>query len=286
MISRIELVVQSTNRTITKLLDGVPASDGAGVKLRRYIGAGDLQDIDPILLLDEFRTDGAADYVAGFPDHPHRGFETVTYMLDGRMRHHDNKGNSGLLESGGAQWMTAGSGLIHSEMPEQAQGRLWGYQLWLNLAADEKPMPPAYWDLPASALPTVALGSQSRAVVIAGELLGTLGPTPRRRTQPFYWDLQLQPDEALELPIPSGHVGAAFVCEGEALLAGQPVRAAQLALLGEGESLSVETGAFAARVLLIGGKPLNEPVARYGPFVMNTREEIQQAFADYRAGRM
>ncbi len=262
------------------------ASDGAGVQLRRYIGAHEVEDMDPILLFDEFRTDGAADYVGGFPDHPHRGFETVTYMLRGRMRHHDNKGNSGLLETGGAQWMTAGSGLIHSEMPEQAEGLLWGYQLWLNLAADEKPLPPAYWDLPAAALPRVAFGRSSNAVVLAGELLGTRGPTPQRRTMPIYWDLHLAVEESVELSVPSSHAMLAFVCEGEALIGGELVRASQLAILTEGASLHLETGATAAQVLLIGGKPLNEPVARYGPFVMNTREEIQQAFADYRAGRM
>jgi redox-sensitive bicupin YhaK (pirin superfamily) len=280
------MTVQSTNRELMRTLDGVAASDGAGVKLRRYIGTEDLPELDPILLLDEFRTDGAEDYLAGFPDHPHRGFETVTYMLHGRMRHQDNKGNRGLLESGGAQWMTAGSGLIHSEMPEQSDGLLWGYQLWLNLAAEEKPMPPAYWDLPVTAIPTVPVGSRSQAVVIAGELLGTWGPTPQRQSEPLYWDLQLEPDEELLLPVPNGHVLIAFVCQGDLLLAHQPVRSGQLAVFGDGSAIEVRTGPAAARVLLIGGKPLREPVSRYGPFVMNTREEIQQAFADYRAGRM
>lgn len=278
--------VNQTYRTIERILDGMKASDGAGVQLRRYIGGNELEDLDPILLLDEFRTDGAADYVAGFPDHPHRGFETVTYMLRGRMRHHDNKGNAGLLESGGAQWMTAGSGLIHSEMPEQTEGLLWGYQLWLNLAADEKPMPPAYWDLPAAALPRVPVGTASEAVVLAGELFGVRGPAPTRRTQPFYWDLQLRPEERVEVPVPEGHAALVFVCDGEAMVGGELLRASQLGVLGGGSSLLLETGASEAQVLVMGGKPLQEPVARYGPFVMNTREEIHQAFADYRAGRM
>ncbi|MBX6324097.1 MAG: pirin family protein [Rhodospirillaceae bacterium] len=275
-------------REVVRLVAGRPASDGAGVRLTRIIGQPALPELDPFLLLDEFRADDPAAYIGGFPDHPHRGFETVTYMLAGRMRHRDNKGNEGLLGPGDVQWMTAARGIVHSEMPEQQDGLMWGYQLWLNLPARLKMGEAGYRDIPAAAIPTVELGSGASARLIAGRLGEAAGPVTGGPTDPLYVDLRLPAEAAVELPVPAGHAAFAYVYEGAGRLGTvQPVEVprGRLAVLGDGARLRVASGMAPCRLLVIAGRPLGEPVARYGPFVMNTEAEIHQAFADFRAGR-
>jgi redox-sensitive bicupin YhaK (pirin superfamily) len=262
--------------------------DGGGVRLTRVIGAPGLPDLDPFLLLDELRSDQPGDYVAGFPSHPHRGFETVTYMLAGRMRHGDNQGNVGLLEAGSVQWMTAGRGIVHSEMPEQENGLLWGFQLWVNLPARDKMTAPRYQDIPPAAIPDVSLSGGARVRVIAGTYVGTTGPVSAVATEPVYLDVRVPAGASVSLPLPRGHNAFVYVFEGEAAIGGtEHARRGELAVLGDGDGVTLtaaETGHLAA--LVVAGKPLNEPVARYGPFVMNTGEEIRQAVADFNAGRL
>src|SRR6185437_10228435 len=209
-----------TSRTITRRVRGIPASDGAGVKLTRVIGQPMLDSLDPFLLLDEFGSDSADDYLAGFPDHPHRGFETVTYMLDGRMRHRDNHGNSGLLESGSVQWMTAGRGIVHSEMPEQDHGLMRGFQLWVNLAAKDKMMQPRYQDIAPSKIPTAEPAPGVKMRVVAGEMFGVRGPVDGIAITPVYLDIALQPGAKLSVPLPEGHSAFAYVFEGDAVEVG------------------------------------------------------------------
>lgn len=261
-------------------------SDGAGVALRRIIGQPALPDLDPFLLLDEFRSDDAADYIAGFPEHPHRGFETVTYMLAGRMRHGDNKGNSGLLTAGSVQWMTAGSGILHSEMPEQEDGLMWGFQLWVNLPAKHKMTAPRYQDLAPERIPEVQLEG-ARVRVLAGPFAGTEGPVQAPDTQPIYLDVALEAGAAFETPLPAGHSAFAYAYSGDVQL-GQDrhtVARGELAVLSPGERFTAYGGDAPARFILVAGKPLGEPVARYGPIVMNTQDELRRAFADLRSGR-
>lgn len=279
----------NTSRPLTRVVRGQPTSDGAGVKLNRVIGTQVVPDIDPFLMLDEFRSDQAGDYIAGFPEHPHRGFETVTYMLAGRMRHQDNHGHSGLMEAGSVQWMTAGRGIVHSEMPEQEDGLMAGFQLWLNLPAREKMTAPRYQEFPATAIPVVQPQDGVSVKLIAGELAGKTGPISGVATQPVYWDITLKPGTTYSAPVPATHQAFIYVFEGE-LQAGpessrHAVQCSQMAVLGGGDHLELVAGAEGARLLLIAGLPLREPVARYGPFVMNTQEEIHQAFRDYQAGR-
>lgn len=277
------------SRHLTRVVRGTPASDGAGVKLNRVIGTQTVPDIDPFLMLDEFRSDQADDYIAGFPDHPHRGFETVTYMLAGRMRHADNHGHSGLMEAGSVQWMTAGRGIIHSEMPEQQDGLMAGFQLWINLPARLKMTPPRYQEFPASAIPALAPAPGVDVKLIAGELDGQAGPVQGIATRPLYWDIGLTPGAAWQAPVPATHQAFIYVFEGSVLAGPEAsrheVQRGQMAVLGEGDTLELNTTGTAARLLLIAGLPLQEPVARYGPFVMNTAEEIHRAFDDYRNGR-
>jgi hypothetical protein len=268
---------------ITRLVTGMPASDGAGVKLTRVIGTSQLDALDPFLMLDEFGTDRPQDYLAGFPDHPHRGFETVTYMLDGRMRHRDNHGNEGVLVPGSVQWMTAARGLVHSEMPEQHEGRMRGFQLWVNLPARDKMGEPKYQEFAPERIPSVTPAPGVAVKVIAGDVDGTVGPIAQPATEPVYLDIALDAGAAWTYALPAGHAGFVYVYEGDATVGGTDVRVKQLGVL-DGEAVSIETKG-AARVLLVAGRPLREPVARYGPFVMNTRDELQQAFADYQAGR-
>jgi quercetin 2,3-dioxygenase len=277
-----------SSRTITRRVRGMPASDGAGVKLTRVIGQPGLEALDPFLLLDEFGSDSAADYIAGFPDHPHRGFETVTYMLDGRMRHRDNHGNSGLLESGSVQWMTAGRGIVHSEMPEQEHGLMRGFQLWVNLAARDKMIAPRYQDIAADRIPAAEPASGVRVRVVAGALFGVRGPVDGIAIAPLYLDVALQPGAKVAVPVPEGHSGFAYVFEGGPVqVGGDALALRELGVLSHGDTveLALAQDAPAARVLLVAGRPLNEPVARYGPFVMNTPEQIVQAMQDYQAGR-
>jgi redox-sensitive bicupin YhaK (pirin superfamily) len=283
------VLTEVAERDVVKVLRGMPTSDGAGVKLTRVIGQAALQDLDPFLLLDEFGTDNPGDYIAGFPAHPHRGFETVTYMLDGRMRHKDNHGHEGVLVPGAVQWMTAGRGIVHSEMPEQQAGRMRGFQLWLNLPAKSKLVEPAYQEFGPERIP---LASPARGVhvrVIAGQVAGVTGPVVQPATDPTYLDVELDPQARLVHTLPPGHSAFVYVFEG-ALTVGSGARATHLAqqtlaVLGEGTSVSLQAGELAARAILVAGRPLREPVARYGPFVMNTQEQLRQAFEDYRNGR-
>ncbi len=276
------------SRSITHRVRGIPTSDGAGVKLTRVIGQPKLDSLDPFLLLDEFGSDSATDYIAGFPDHPHRGFETVTYMLDGRMRHRDNHGNSGLLESGSVQWMTAGRGIVHSEMPEQEHGLMRGFQLWVNLAAKDKMTDPRYQDIAPERIPTAEPVPGVKVRVVAGEAFGVQGPVSGIAIEPVYLDIALEPGASLTVPLPEGHSAFAYVFEGDAVQLGdETLGMRELGVLSKGDSveLSLAADASPARLLLVAGRPLEEPVARYGPFVMNTPEQIVQAMQDYQAGR-
>ena len=277
----------SQPRRVIRTVRGQATSDGAGVRLTRVIGGQALPELDPFLLLDEFGTDRPDDYIAGFPDHPHRGFETVTYMLDGRMRHRDNHGNEGLLVPGAVQWMTAGRGIVHSEMPEQEQGRMRGFQLWVNLPAREKMTAPRYQEFGPERIPEVRPAPGVVARVIAGELGGVRGPIEQPATDPVYLDLQLEPGAALGVPLTAGHTAFAYVYEGQAALGedAAAVVAGELARLSDGDTLAIAAGAAGCRMILVAGRPLGEPVARHGPFVMNTRQELIEAFNDYQAGR-
>ena len=272
-------------RAVTQTVRGQPTSDGAGVKLTRVIGTPALPELDPFLLLDEFGSDDPSAYIAGFPNHPHRGFETVTYMLEGRMRHRDNKGNEGVLEPGSVQWMTAGRGIIHSEMPEQTRGRMRGFQLWVNLPAAQKMSPPRYQELDADRFTTAAPAPGVQATIVAGTLGGVSGPVTGIATDPLYVDLRFEPRAAHEIAIPAGHTAVIYAFDGAADVADAALLKGTLAVLGDGTHVRVAAGDAGAALLLIAGRPIGEPVARYGPFVMNTREEIAQAFADFQAGR-
>jgi redox-sensitive bicupin YhaK (pirin superfamily) len=275
-----------SERRILRRIRGIDTADGAGVKLKRIIGQPGLDMLDPFLLLDEFRSDSADDYIAGFPEHPHRGFETVTYMLAGHMRHGDNHGNRGDLGPGSVQWMTAGRGILHSEMPQQENGLMWGFQLWVNLPAADKMTAPRYQDIAPERIPEVQPAEGVTARVIAGTLAGATGPVEGIATAPVYLDLALQPGAQVEIPLPAGHHAFAYVFDGEAAeVAGQRLGRSELAVLSDGDRVRVAGGGSPARVLLVAGRPLAEPVARYGPFVMNTPEQIHEAIADFRAGR-
>ncbi len=276
-----------TVRSVLRTVRGQPTSDGAGVKLTRVIGTAALADLDPFLMLDEFRSDSAGDYIAGFPDHPHRGFETVTYMLAGRMRHKDNQGNSGLLVPGSVQWMTAGRGIVHSEMPEQEDGLMWGFQLWVNLPGSDKMTKPRYQDIAPESIPEVDSGQGVHVRVLAGTLNGIVGPVAAVATEPVYFDIQLGSNAEFETALPAGHNAFAYVYEGAAQVGTdrKPLARGDLAVLGKGNRFKVAAGAAPTRLIFVAGRPLNEPVARYGPFVMNTREEIMQAFEDFNSGR-
>ncbi len=276
-------------RPVVKVVRGRPASDGAGVRLTRVIGTPTLPDLDPFLLLDEFRSDDASDYLAGFPDHPHRGFETVTYMLAGRMRHGDNKGNTGLLRPGSVQWMTAGRGIVHSEMPEQENGLMWGFQLWVNLPAREKMTAPRYQDIEPDAVPEIEPAPGAKVRVVAGRLGGASGPVQAVTTEPIYLDVVLAAGASLGVPLPAGHNAFVYVYDGSAKVGphdgDEPIHRGELAVLGAGDSIELAATTESARLLVVGGRPLAEPIVRYGPFVMNSSAEIRQAVADFEAGR-
>lgn len=279
----------ATPARITRKIRGRATSDGAGVKLTRVIGGPDLPELDPFLLLDEFGTDQAEDYIAGFPSHPHRGFETVTYMLDGRMRHKDNHGNEGLLTPGSVQWMTAGRGLVHSEMPEQESGRMRGFQLWVNLPARDKMTDPKYQEFAPDRIPVAVPAEGVEVKVIAGTVGDVAGPIVQPATDPLYLDISLQAGKAWEYRLPEGHNVFAYVFEGAVTVGeGDEARALEsqeMAVLGGGELLQLRAGHQPARLILVAGRPLREPVMRHGPFVMNTKQELMQAFVDYQEGR-
>ena len=282
---------ESTARVI-RSLRGLPTSDGAGVRLTRVIGTPQLPDLDPFLMLDEFGTDRPEDYLAGFPNHPHRGFETVTYMLDGRMRHRDNHGNEGVLVPGSVQWMTAGRGLVHSEMPEQVEGRMRGFQLWVNLPARDKMSEPRYQEFAPDRIPLVRPAAGVEVKVIAGRVADATGPVYARgeaSTAPVYLDIALDPGAGWEHALPEGHSAFVYVYEGAAVVGtgddARRVAAQELGVLGGGERLALQGGDGGARLILVAGRPLREPIARHGPFVMNTRQELMQAFVDFQEGR-
>ncbi len=274
-------------RSIARMIQGRETSDGAGVKLRRYIATPELDMLDPFLLLDSFRSDDPDDYIAGFPPHPHRGFETVTYLLAGRMRHKDSTGREGVIQAGGVQWMTAGSGIEHSEMPEQEQGLLDGFQLWVNLPAAKKMQQPRYQEFEPEQIPLEQRADGIEIHVIAGTTSrGTIGAVKDVSAAPMYFDITLPAGKALHENVPAGYNGFIYLIEGAVTINGdneQELQAKTLAVLTEGDCVEVAARSD-SRFLLIAGKPFNEPVARYGPFVMNTQDEIQQAFTDYREG--
>ncbi len=279
----------TASRVVSRRIRGRATSDGAGVKLTRVIGGPDLPDLDPFLLLDEFRSDDPGDYIAGFPDHPHRGFETVTYMLAGRMRHGDNKGNSGLLRAGSVQWMTAGRGIVHSEMPEQEDGLMWGFQLWVNLPREHKMASPRYQDIAPERIPEVDLGHGVRARVIAGRLRDTEGPVRGIATEPHYFDIALPAGAVTEIDLPRAHHAFAYVFEAEVRVGPAASETAlsrgELGVLAGGARVRLAAGEGGGRLILVAGRPLGEPIVRYGPFVMNTRDEIREAMEDYSQGR-
>lgn len=273
-------------RSIERLIRGQPTSDGAGVRLTRVLTQNLQRRLDPFLMLDAFRNDNPDDYIGGFPDHPHRGFETITYMLAGRLRHHDSAGNHGLLGPGGMQWMVAGSGLIHSELPEQESGLMEGFQLWLNLPAVDKMTAPNYRDVPADAIPEYTSDSGVRVRVIAGASQGVAGAVQRPVTEPLYLDIHLPAGSRFEQTVPAGHNAFAYVYRGRAAIAGSVVDDRQMAIFANDGAAAVSIEApEAARLILVAGRPLGEPIAQYGPFVMNTAEQIEQTLSDYQAGK-
>jgi redox-sensitive bicupin YhaK (pirin superfamily) len=275
-------------RGLAKITAGIPASDGDGVRLTRIIGSPELDMVDPFLMLDAFSSDNPGDYIGGFPSHPHRGFETVTYLLNGRMRHKDNAGHEGVIEAGGIQWMTAGRGIIHSEMPEQENGLLQGFQLWVNLPASDKMTTPKYREFSAAQIP-VETGDDGTIIrVIAGTTdSGTKGAVNGVTTDPLYLDVGLGSGSQFSQSIPSTHGAFIHVIEGRIRMANDPTElsAGSLGVLGQGDRVEISAITDQARFLLVAGRQLNEPVARGGPFVMNTKKDVLQAFQDFQNGR-
>ena len=274
-----------SKRTVQGIIGAMPASDGAGVKLMRSLGQSQTARLDPFLMLDCFSSEEAGDYIAGFPAHPHRGFETVTYMLDGHMRHQDHLGNVGELRSGGAQWMTAGRGIIHSEMPQQESGRMRGFQLWINLPAAEKMKPAFYRDIQAGDIPVARLADGGKVKVIAGKSQGVAGAISGITTQPLMIDVDLPAGRSFTQLLPEGHNAFVYPFEGKVAIAGRSVAVNQAAILSPGTEIEIAAEDGPARFLVLAAKPLREPVVQYGPFVMNSREEIERAIHDYQTGR-
>jgi len=274
-------------RGVERVISGQFVMDGAGVRINRVLTQTLQRRLDPFLMLDAFGSDKAGDYIAGFPEHPHRGFETVTYMLAGRMRHRDSAGNEGLITDGGVQWMTAGRGVIHSEMPEQNEGLMEGFQLWLNLPASDKLRDPWYRDIPNAEVPRFTTDAGVTVQVIAGSTHGVDGAVQRAGTEPLYLDVELPAGATFEQPLAAGHNAFLYVFRGEAVVGGKGVAQARMAILdnAEGADGVVIKASTPTRLLLIAGRPLKEPIAQYGPFVMNTQAELQQAVEDFRSGR-
>jgi redox-sensitive bicupin YhaK (pirin superfamily) len=280
--------VNEETREVVATTPGMPTTDGDGVKMTRIIGTSEFNLLDPFLLLDAFESDQPQDYIGGFPSHPHRGFETVTYLLAGRMRHKDSAGNEGVIEAGGVQWMTAGRGIIHSEMPEQENGLLMGFQLWVNLPADMKMSEPAYQEFPLAGVPLEKHENGTEVRVISGVTgLGTEGPVHNSHVKPTYLDVSLPAGESFKQDVAGNDNAFVFVIDGELSVGAQGKTLSRriLGVLGEGPTIQVTAGADGARFLLVAAQPLNEPVARGGPFVMNTKAEIMQAFDDYKHNR-
>lgn len=279
---------RGNGRTVARIVAAAATMEGAGVKVHRALGGRALSVLDPFLLLDEFKSDDPSDYVAGFPDHPHRGFETVTYMLEGAMEHRDSVGNHGRLGPGSAQWMTAGHGIVHSEMPKQERGLMWGYQLWVNLPKRDKMVRPRYQDIAPTRIPEVS-GERVKARVVAGTALGATGPVAGIDVDPVFVDFAMDKGARLSLPLPEGHSAFAFVADGAVRIGpeNREIRAGELAVLGSDSSDFVAScDAERGRVLVIAGRPIGEPVARRGPFVMNTEDELDRAFEEYRKGTL
>jgi redox-sensitive bicupin YhaK (pirin superfamily) len=279
-----------TTRTVKSVIQSVATSDGAGVKLRRSLGSQRGLYHDPFLMLDEFSSENPGDYIAGFPAHPHRGFETVTYLLDGHMLHEDHLGNRGDLKSGGVQWMTAGRGIIHSEMPQQEEGRMRGFQLWINLPAAEKMKAAGYRDIDAAEIPNVALSNGGTVKVIAGTIAidgkDTAGPIQGVTTDPLYLDVALPANGRLSLPVKQGYNAFVYPYEGTLTIGDRELARGHGGMLSDGDGIELTAGAEGTRALVLAAKPLHEPVVQYGPFVMNTREEIEQALRDYQSGAL
>ncbi len=274
-----------TLRSVEQRITGINTSDGAGVKLTRVLSGKLQRRLDPFLMLDAFGSDVADDYIAGFPDHPHRGFETVTYMLTGSMRHRDNAGHQGLLQSGGVQWMTAARGVIHSEMPEQVEGVMEGFQLWLNLPAETKMDEAWYRDFQSSEIPEYADEDGNLVRVIAGSCNGVTGLVCRKNTEPLYLDIHLKAGGSFATELPPAHNAFVYVYRGEAIIGEIAIASKQMGILSNGEEGVSILASGDTRLILLAGKPLNEPIVQYGPFVMNTQEEIHQALDDFRSGR-
>lgn len=272
-------------RPVARSAAGVPTSDGAGVRMTRVISSPQVGIIDPFLMLDEFRSDQPSDYLGGFPDHPHRGFDTVTYMLAGRMRHRDNKGHEGVIDAGGVQWMRAARGIVHSEMPEQESGLMWGFQLWVNLPSRDKMSAPGYQEFSGSEIPEETRPGARLRVISGRTTQGTAGAVRDIPTAPLYLDVQLEPGAVLEEALDAEANACVYVYQGTAKIGSEHLARGLLARLGDGDGVRIEAGADGARLLLLAARPLNEPIAWHGPFVMNTREELMQAFADYQQGR-
>jgi redox-sensitive bicupin YhaK (pirin superfamily) len=270
-------------RTVTNLTDAQETKDGAGVFIWRSIGKQDLPELDPFLLLDSFGTENPDDYIAGFPNHPHRGFETVTYMIEGYMRHTDSTGSEGLLAPGSVQWMTAGRGIVHSEMPEQKEGKMQGFQLWVNLPAADKMCAPRYQNIEPDEVPVVIKGDGTIIRVVTGTANGITGPVTGISIDPLYIDVSLTSTGTYTQAIVPGHTAFVYAFEGTIEVAGTHVKLNQLALLSDGDEVTL-TSKSAGRAIVVSGAPIGEPIARYGPFVMNTNDEIRQAIKDFQAG--
>ena len=288
MKQAIKLEAVTQPRTIERIVTGVPTSDGAGVKLTRVLTQNLQQRLDPFLMLDNFRSDDPGDYIGGFPDHPHRGFETVTYMIAGRMRHRDSSGNAGLLQNGGVQWMTAGRGIIHSEMPEQEDGVMEGFQLWLNLPARRKMIPAWYRDIPKDEIPEYVTAEGVAVRVIAGTSNGVAGAMTREDTEPLYLDIDLPAGSVFSTAIPANHNAFIYVYRGAVTVGGTLLGESRMGILANTPHTDgvVLIASGPAKAILVVGKPLGEPIVQHGPFVMNTKEEIFQAIKDFQEGRL
>lgn len=272
-------------RPIVKITQGMPTSDGAGVKLTRLLGTPDLRVLDPFLMLDKFHSDNPGDYLAGFPPHPHRGFETVTYMVEGRMRHQDNKGHEGVIEPGGVQWMTAARGIVHSEMPEQEDGLMSGFQLWVNLPKAEKMKDPGYQEYDEAQVPSDIREGVTAKIVTGQTSTGVKGPVTDVTVDPLYAELRMEPGAVFEEPIPDAKTAFLAVHTGDVEAGGMKLKEAQLGVFGRGDAIRIKAGPKGARLMLAAGKPIGEPIVWGGPFVMTTEGEVRQAMLDYQQGR-
>ncbi len=272
-------------RNVKQLIRAVPVTEGAGVTVHRTIGTPSLKNLDPFLMLDHFSSDDPDDYIAGFPDHPHRGFNTFTYMLDGHMLHQDSMGNRGDLRAGGAQWMKAASGVIHSEMPQQANGLMRGFQLWINLPRKEKMSDPGYQEFQPGSFPIIET-EQAIVKVIVGEYDGNKSPITDPNTKVQYLDVSIAPDNEFSMDMNSARQAFAYLFEGSANISDSELNQHNFVVLGDGDNVTITAGPEGARLILVSGLPINEPIVQYGPFVMSTEEEIKQAFNDYKQGKL